>query len=257
MVLTFECIEPEGTVMREVRPAVLSFSVLKGYYDKLKEFDTVFNGYVANNIDAFIRSFVKGDGSDGLAATGIIWEVDDVGILYLTDISIGNDAYAHFNFWDRRFKGRENLIRGMMKYIMEEFDLHRINVEVALFAGPWLPSALERIGFVKEGRKREAIWFAKELDVEDRKNSRAHGKKIHSPMCSCGRRATIEVFNLCNERCGLKCMSCGEQLIKSLNDKEPQQLGKPWSVTRGNVKGRWYDSLMYSMLRHEVEGNGT
>ena len=144
-----------------------------------------------------------------------------------------------------------------MLYIMKEFDLHRINVEVALFAGPWLPSALERIGFVKEGRKREAIWFAKELDIEDRKNSRAHGKKIHSPMCSCGRRATVEVFNICNERCGLKCMSCGEQLIKSLNDKEPQQLGKPWSVTRGNVKGRWYDSLMYSMLRHEVEGNGT
>ncbi|KKL90951.1 hypothetical protein LCGC14_1899580 [marine sediment metagenome] len=187
MVLTFECIEPEGTVMREVRPARLSFETLKGYYDKLKEFDTVFNGYVANNIDAFIYSFVKGNGSEDLQATGIIWEVDDVGILYLTNISVGNDAYAHFNFWDRRFKGRENLIRGMMRYVMKEFDLHRITSEVGLFAAPWLPSALERIGFVREGRKREAIWY----------------------------------------------------------------------VPKGAREGEWFDSLIYSMLRHEVEEYAT
>ncbi len=158
MELHFECDEPEGKVSRTVRPAILTFGTLKGYYDRLKEFDTVFNGYVANNIDAFIRSFVKGDGSDDLQATGIIWEVDDVGILYLTNISIGNDALAHFNFWDRRYKGRENLIRGMMRYVMKEFDLHRISSEVGLFAAPWLPLALEKIGFVREGRKREAIW---------------------------------------------------------------------------------------------------
>ncbi len=187
MVLTFECIEPEGTVMREVRPARLSFETLKGYYDKLKEFDTVFNGYVANNIDAFIQSFVKGDGSDDLQATGIIWEVDDVGILYLTNISIGNDALAHFNFWDRRYKGRENLIRGMMRYVMKEFNLHRITSEVGLFAAPWLPLALERMGFVREGRKREAIWH----------------------------------------------------------------------VPKGAREGEWFDSLIYSILRHEVEEDGS
>ena len=185
--LKFECDEPGGMVTREVRRAHLSFKTLKGYYDKLKEFDTVFNGYVANNIDAFIHSFVKGNGSGDLQATGIIWEVDDVGILYLTDISIGNDAYAHFNFWDRRFKGRENLIRGMMKHVMKEFNLHRITSEVGLFAAPWLPSALERIGFVREGRKREAIWFKSKEATE----------------------------------------------------------------------GEWFDSLIYSMLRHEVEEHGS
>ena len=185
--LKFECDEPGGIVTREVRPAHLSFATLKGYYDKLKEFDTVFNGYVANNIDAFIQSFVKGNGSDDLQATGIIWEVDDVGILYLTNISIGNDALAHFNFWDRRYKGRENLIRGMMKHVMKEFNLHRITSEVGLFAAPWLPLALERMGFVREGRKREAIWH----------------------------------------------------------------------VPKGKREGQWFDSLIYSVLRHEVEENGS
>jgi len=162
MTLTFECIEKEGRELvhhfREVRPAVLSFATLKGYYERLKQFDTIFNGYVANNIDAFIHSFIQGNGSGDIQATGVIWEVDDVGIVYLTEISVGNDAYAHFNFWDRRFKGRENLIRGMMLHVMTEYDLHRVTSEVGMFASPWLPQALERVGFVREGRKRESIW---------------------------------------------------------------------------------------------------
>ena len=147
-----------------MRPATLSFKTLKGYYDRLKEFKTVFNSYVANNIDDFIKLFVSGEGQDDVRATGLIWEVDDVGILYLTEIAIGHDALAHFNFWDRRFKGREKLLRGMIRYVMDEFDLHRVTVEVGMFAAPWLPSAVERVGFVREGRKREAIkydgeWF--------------------------------------------------------------------------------------------------
>lgn len=164
MILSFECSEPEGKIIREVRPAELSFAKLTGYYDKLKQFDTVFNSYIANNLDDFIRLFVMGDGDHGVRATGLIWEVDDVGILYLTEIAIGHDALAHLNFWDRRLRGREHLVRGMMKHIMEFLDLHRISVEVGMFAAPWLPIAIERIGFIREGRKREALkykgeWF--------------------------------------------------------------------------------------------------
>ena len=187
MVLKFECVEPEGRIIREVRLAKLSFETLRGYYDKLKEFDTIFNGFVANNLDAFIHSFIQGDSEKDVAATGIIWEVDDVGILYLTNISIGNDALAHFNFWDRRIKGRERLIRGMMWYVMNEFNLHRVGIEVGMFAAPWLPSAVERIGFTKEGRKREAIWH----------------------------------------------------------------------VPKGADEGQWFDSIIYSMLRHEVNEDGS
>jgi hypothetical protein len=143
---------------------VLTFETLKGYYDKLKEFKTVFNSYIANNLDDFITLFVSGNGKDDIRATGLIWEVDDVGILYLTNIAVGHDALAHFNFWDRRLRGRENLLRGMTRYVMDEFDLHRVTVEVGLFAAPWLPAAVERTGFKKEGRKREALkyegkWF--------------------------------------------------------------------------------------------------
>lgn len=159
MTLSFECSEPEGKIMREVRPAELSFAILTGYYNKLKKFDTVFNSYIANNIDDFIKLFVTGNGNSDVRATGLIWEVDDVGILYATEIAIGHDALVHFNFWDRRLRGRENLLRGMMKHFIELFDLHRISTEVGLFAAPWLPVAVERIGFKREGRKREALKF--------------------------------------------------------------------------------------------------
>jgi len=142
-----------------VRPAVLTFETFKGYYDKLKKFKTVFNSYVENNLDDFIKLFVSGDGKDDIRATGLIWEVDDVGILYLTEIAPGHDALAHFNFWDRIFNGREKLIRGMVRHVMDEFALHRVTVEVGMFAAPWLPKAVERIGFKREGRKREAIKF--------------------------------------------------------------------------------------------------
>lgn len=187
MTLVFECKEPEGTFMREVIPALLDFGTLKAYYDKLKEFDTIFNGYIANNLDAFIHSFVRGNGEGGVQATGLIWEVDDVGILYLTEIAVGNNALAHFNFWDRRLKGREKLIRGMMWHVMNEYDLHRITVEVGAFAAPWMTSAVERMGFVREGRKRESIWHVK----------------------------------------------------------------------RGASEGEWFDSIIYSVLRHEVSEDGS
>lgn len=157
--LRFKCDEPGGTIVRYVKPAELSFAVLTGYYDRLREFKTVFNSYVRNNLDDFIRLFVTGDGSDGVRATGLIWEVDDVGILYLTEIAIGHDALAHFNFWDKRLRGREDLIRGMMKHVMEMLDLHRVTVEVGMFSGKWLLNSIERMGFVREGRKREAFKF--------------------------------------------------------------------------------------------------
>ena len=189
--LSFKCDEPGGPVIRTVRPAELSFATLTGYYDKLKEFKTVFNSYVKNNLDDFIKLFVTGDGSDGVRATGLIWEVDDVGILYLTDIAPGHDALAHISFWDKRLRGREALIRGMMKHVMDMLDLRRITVEVGMFA-PWMLQAVERIGFTREGRKREALryegeWFdcimysmlKSEVDEWHRKDRKSQVKQPH------------------------------------------------------------------------------
>lgn len=162
-ILTIECAEPEGTFTRSVRPASLTTSTLRGYWERLKDFDVLFNDEVRQNLKSFIELFLTGDEKNGVRAKGLIWEVDDVGIIFITDItSVG--AHAHFNFWDRRIKGREELIRNMLKWGFEQFGFHRIVCQVPLYAAPWLSRAVEKVGFTKEGRMREVVrykgqWF--------------------------------------------------------------------------------------------------
>jgi len=160
--MTIECVESDGTQMRSVRLCKLTPEKLKYLHEKLSQFEVMFNEHVQGDMESFIKTFLTFEGFD-IQPTGLIWEVDDVGILYLTEIRPAYEAQAHFSFWDRKFFGRENLIRKMMRYVFDEFGFHRIVVEVPLYAKPTL-FAIERIGFVQEGRKREAVkyrgkWF--------------------------------------------------------------------------------------------------
>ena len=157
-VLEIECNEPEGTFVRSVKPVPLSFERLKFYYEQLKQFDVVFNDFVENDLESFINIFLSNDGSDGVISNGLIWEVDSVGLIYITDIK-PHSALAHFSFWDRRLKGREDLIRGMLRYGFETFGFHRIEAKVGLYAAPWVSRAIEKVGFKKDGRLREAVLY--------------------------------------------------------------------------------------------------
>lgn len=146
-----------------MRPARLSVGRLRYYYEQLKGFDVVFNDYVKNDPTSFIQKFITVDEYGQVHPTGLIWEVDDVGIIYLTDIRPAYEGLADFDFWDQRLRGREPLVREMVKLGFEHYGFHRIVTEVALYARPAL-QFVERVGFKKEGRKREAVrykgdWF--------------------------------------------------------------------------------------------------
>lgn len=161
-VLRVECAEPGGTVVRAVRPALLTRETLFEYYEKSKEFDVLFNDLVPNDPVTFAEIFLGQDGSGRLFAKGLIWEVDDVGIIYVTNITT-HSALAHFTFWDRRIRGREDLLKQMLKFGFERYGFQRIEVRVGLYAKPIL-YLMERIGFTKEGRLRKATryngeWF--------------------------------------------------------------------------------------------------
>ena len=158
VILSVECAEPEGTFTRSVRPARLTTDRLKFYWERLREFDVLFNDEIRQDLRAFIEVFLSGDLANDVQANGLIWEVDDVGIIYITDIR-QSTANAHFSFWDRRIKGRELLIREMLKWGFVTFGFHRITCEVPLYAAPWLSRAVEKVGFVKEGRLREATYY--------------------------------------------------------------------------------------------------
>ena len=156
VVFSCKCEEPEGTVERSVYFAPLTPERINRYYEKLSKFPTLFNRHITG-IEDFLTSFITQDG-DSIKANGIIWEVDDVGLFFITDIYPNYQATGHFTFWDRRFRGREVLLKTALKYAFKEFDFHRIITEVPLYT-PATLGAVERVGFVKEGRLRKATWY--------------------------------------------------------------------------------------------------
>lgn len=158
----------EGTgdieIERNVRFLPLSLQSLGRIYNKIKEFDVLFNDWIRGDPEAFISNFLTLDKSGpGIKVdpVGAVWEVDDVGILFLTEIVPGGTAKAHYVFWDRILRGRDELVYHMVKRLIEEYDFQRIEVEVPLYANPVIISA-KRIGFTNEGRKRNVVLYRDE-----------------------------------------------------------------------------------------------
>lgn len=165
VVLKVVCREPNGPILRNIYLAELTIERLKYYYERLKKFKWIFNNFMKDDLDSFIRTFISQSRLTGdVVANGLVWEVDDVGLLGLSDIIPKHDATLHFSFWDRRTKGREVLLREFVKYVFRVFEFNRLSAEVPLYAAPWLPMIYEAAGFVAEGRKRkdafyEGQWF--------------------------------------------------------------------------------------------------
>jgi RimJ/RimL family protein N-acetyltransferase len=156
-VLEVVCHERNGQVVRHVKQTVLTLDRMQFLWHKLREFDVLFNDHVQGDFEAFVQHFiVQVDGE--YRASGLMWDVDDVGMFLVNDIKPAISASAHFVFWDRKFSGREELCREMVKYGMEEFQLKRVQVEVPLYARKTM-SAVERIGFVQEGRLRDTTLY--------------------------------------------------------------------------------------------------
>ena len=161
-VLSHRCDEPGGPIVRTVRVGDYSFDTLRTLWEKLGQFDTLFNDHFEKDFNRFVTAFVRQENGEPVP-TGLMWLVDDVGMFHLTDMEPLESASAHFIFWDKRFRGREGLVQEMLRHVFEKYKFHRIRVEVPLYAQKTLV-AVERIGFKKEGRMREVVkykgdWF--------------------------------------------------------------------------------------------------
>ena len=159
VVMRVDCPEPEGLVTREVSFSPLTTESLKLLWEKLSQFPTLFNRRITSMED-FFTSFLT-EGPNGVKANGLIWEVDDVGIIYMTDIYPVFQATGHFTFWDGRFRGRELLILKMVEHVFDTFGFQRIVTEVPYYTQPTM-GAVERVGFVREGRLRKATMYKDE-----------------------------------------------------------------------------------------------
>ena len=166
VVLTAYCDEPEGKVERCVRFMPLTLENLKRFWDRSKQFPTLFGEEISGDYTKFLNMLVR-EGPHGIEITGLFWVVDDfVGMYYMTEIEAGFDAHVHYSFFDRRQKGRVGLSRAMLKYAFEKYEFRRFSVEIPLFVSKMTLNFIEEIGFKKEGRKREkALYKGQWFDV--------------------------------------------------------------------------------------------
>lgn len=152
------CPEPEGSVVRNVRALRFSRANLLKLWDKQKQFKTLM-GREIHNFDEFCDFFVRVLPDGTIEARGICHVIDDfVGILWLSDITYPAYAEVHYTFFDRRHRGRVDLVRAAIKYIFDAMDFGCLYVRVGLFAKSPM-QFVEQIGFKKEGRLRKRMYY--------------------------------------------------------------------------------------------------
>jgi RimJ/RimL family protein N-acetyltransferase len=158
-ILQVTCKEPIGDVTHVIKPMVLTPANLHTFWEKSRPFKTLFTSEIRGDFKKFLEVFLR-DGPNGIESNGLFWVIDDfTGVLYMTDIIPGVDAKCHLSFFDRRSKGREELVRHMLRYAFDKYHFKRLTVEIALYANPSFMRFVESIGFVKEGRRRFATLF--------------------------------------------------------------------------------------------------
>lgn len=165
VLFTVECKEPEGIFQREVRLGSLSRDKLTDLYNRLKQFKVLFTDITQGDSEAFIKTFIdiRVDGSEVVVTPkGLLFEIDDVGIVFLSEIAVGLNADIHINFWDRRMKGREELVREIARFAVHNFDLHRLSTSIPAYARPAL-ARIKKYGFKEEGVIRESVLYDGQL----------------------------------------------------------------------------------------------
>jgi len=162
VVLSVLCEEPEGDIVRHVRPMELSIENMKKFWDLAKDYKTLFTEEIRGDFGKFVNQMMKQTDSGSLEATGLYWVVDDfVGVFYMTDITMQGDqlldALVHYTFLDGRHRGRLNLVKELLKFAFTKYGYIRLTTRVALYATRHTFIFVEKIGFKKEGRIRRAV----------------------------------------------------------------------------------------------------
>lgn len=153
------CEEKHGKVMRSVRFMPLHLDNIKKFWEKSRQYPTLFGEEISGDYKKFVNMIVR-EGPHGIEVNGLFWVVDDfVGMFYMTDIEPGLDALVHYSFFDGRQKGRLDLCQAMIRYVFEKYQFHRLSIELPLFVNVRTREFVDKIGFHQEGRKREKAFF--------------------------------------------------------------------------------------------------
>lgn|SRR3990167_1297163 len=134
-ILSCTCNEPEGIVERHVYPFVFSEENIKKFWDNVRKYPKIFGKDTVGDIEDFLDMFFFVDQNGFWKTEHLFFIIDDfVGTLALTNIYHPYDALMHFTFYDGRLKGREELLREMIKYVINYYGFHRLSAEIPCYA---------------------------------------------------------------------------------------------------------------------------
>ena len=163
--LSVVCEEPEGSITRHIYPLMFTPENLVKFYEKSAQFPILF-GRPINSIAEFLPYIIDIDDNGVVKVNGAFWVIDDfVGVMYLNGIG-DTGALAHITFFDRRFRGRQKLIKGMLRHVFDTYKLHRISVQLPGYVGLSTMKFVSGMGFKLEGKLREAARYKdKDFDI--------------------------------------------------------------------------------------------
>lgn len=119
-------------------------------WEHVKKFRVLFSDNVQYDLPQFTQFVMQ--------ATTVIMTVDDVGVVYLTDVNANGTAEAHFIFWDRRIAGRHKVILSAFQWMMDLLEIQRLNISIPVYAFSALKRA-KKLGLRLEGVRRKARLF--------------------------------------------------------------------------------------------------
>lgn len=158
-VVSAYCAEPEGTFLRHVYPMLLTHENIQKFWEKSRQFRTLFATEVNKDYKKFAELFISVDPSGIARSHGLFWVIDDfVGVFYMTRIT-EVDAQVHYTFFDRRHKGREALTKQMLKYVFNTYGFRRLSVEIPMYVSKHTFGFTYALGFKKEGVKRKCVYY--------------------------------------------------------------------------------------------------
>lgn len=135
-----------------VREMQLSPKKIEALWEILQKYKTLFSDLTRADSSNFVQV---------LATPHTMWfeviEYDAiVGIIWFGDLYQVVDCTAHVVFLDRQPSEKVEVCRVLMKWMFDNFPLHRITVTPPAIYHATI-RLLEKLGFEKEGCKREAI----------------------------------------------------------------------------------------------------
>lgn len=143
----------------EVRKMPISAENLEAFWQHAKKYPVIFGKEILNNADEFIKMFIYNENGE-YRTNGLFYVVDNfTGIFYLSDIIPGEDALAHYTFFDRQHNGRQELVKDMLKYVFERYQFQRLSVQIPNYATEQARHFVQSIGFAYEGKKRKAAFY--------------------------------------------------------------------------------------------------